>query len=35
MKKHGILFFMPPQQASQYALPEKPTEIHWLHYNNR
>ena len=32
-KKHGILF-VPPQQASQYILPKKPTEMHWLHYDN-
>ena len=27
-------FFAPPQQASQYTLSEKPTEIHWLRFDN-
>ena len=27
-------FFVPPQHASQYTLPEKPTGIHWLLYDN-
>ena len=33
MKKHGVPLFAPPQHASQYSLPEKPTRIHWLHYD--
>ena len=27
-------FFVPPRQASIYALPKKPTEIYWLRYDN-
>ena len=31
-KKHHCV--APSQQASQYALPEKLTEIHWLRHDN-
>ena len=35
MENYGVpFFFAPPQQASQYTLPEKPTKIHWLRYDN-
>ena len=27
-------FFVPPQHASQYTLPEKTDRIHWLLYDN-
>ena len=31
MKNMTSHIFALPQHASQYTLPEKPTEIHWLH----
>ena len=34
MKKMASHFFVPPQHASQYALPKKTTGIHWLLYDN-
>ena len=34
MKNMVSHFFVPPQQASQYTLPKKLTEIHCLHYDS-